>query len=250
MWQFKGHPALVAHRGFASHYPENTLESISAAIKAGAYFIEFDIQLSQDLVPILLHDADLQRTAGRSESALELNFDMLSKFFVGQRELFGNSFASTRIPSLREAVDLLASFPEVTAFVEVKIESLLAFGREEVLSRVLKALEPISAQSVIISYDDQFLQLAKEHAPIGWVIHTWNTLSQTTANSLQPQFLFCNYTKIPDTPKPLWPGDWEWILYEVVDQEVAALWRERGAGLIETMEVEAMLNTPLFLSDN
>ena len=52
-------PELVAHRGYALHYPENTLIGIEAAIRAGARYVEVDVQLSADKVPVLFHDRTL-----------------------------------------------------------------------------------------------------------------------------------------------------------------------------------------------
>jgi hypothetical protein len=42
---------LVAHRGYQKLYPENTALSVTQAIKAGALFVEIDIQLSKDHQP-------------------------------------------------------------------------------------------------------------------------------------------------------------------------------------------------------
>ena len=56
---------LVAHRGYPRHYPENTLIGIEAAIRAGAAYVEVDIQLSSDQVPLLYHDSDMQRLSGK-----------------------------------------------------------------------------------------------------------------------------------------------------------------------------------------
>ena len=55
---------LVAHRGYAARYPENTRESLAAAVRAGARFLEFDVQLSADGVPVLLHDVTLSARPG------------------------------------------------------------------------------------------------------------------------------------------------------------------------------------------
>ncbi|MGI9308197.1 MAG: glycerophosphodiester phosphodiesterase family protein, partial [Gammaproteobacteria bacterium] len=57
-------PALLAHRGYQRLYPENTRESLLAAIEAGAKNIEFDVQLAGDGVPMVVHDDNLKRTAG------------------------------------------------------------------------------------------------------------------------------------------------------------------------------------------
>ncbi|MFC1685138.1 glycerophosphodiester phosphodiesterase, partial [Pseudomonadota bacterium] len=52
-------PTLIAHRGYALHYPENSLEAMEAALKAGALFVEFDVHLSADEEPMVIHDANV-----------------------------------------------------------------------------------------------------------------------------------------------------------------------------------------------
>ena len=54
---------VTAHRGNSAEFPENTLLSMTEAVKAGADFIEFDLRSTSDNVPILLHDETLDRTA-------------------------------------------------------------------------------------------------------------------------------------------------------------------------------------------
>ena len=56
-------PALVAQRGYMHTYPENTWLGLEAALKAGACWIEFDLQMCADGRFVLLHDADFKRTA-------------------------------------------------------------------------------------------------------------------------------------------------------------------------------------------
>lgn len=53
---------VIAHRGFGSHYPENTLAAFIASINR-CNFIELDIQLSKDKVPMVIHDPTLDRTS-------------------------------------------------------------------------------------------------------------------------------------------------------------------------------------------
>ena len=62
-------PALViAHRGFSTRHPENSLKAFEAAIAAGADAIETDVRLSRDGVPVCSHDPDLKRLNDRPES--------------------------------------------------------------------------------------------------------------------------------------------------------------------------------------
>ncbi len=55
---------ISAHRGWSSDFPENTLAAAVAALEAGCHEIEVDVRVSRDGVPVLLHDATLQRTHG------------------------------------------------------------------------------------------------------------------------------------------------------------------------------------------
>jgi len=55
-------PKVVGHRGAAAYAPENTLESFREARRRGATWVEIDVKLTADSVPILMHDASLKRT--------------------------------------------------------------------------------------------------------------------------------------------------------------------------------------------
>ena len=52
------------HRGMGAFYPENTLLSFEKAMDAGLDAIEFDVWLSKDKIPVLMHDGNASRTAG------------------------------------------------------------------------------------------------------------------------------------------------------------------------------------------
>ncbi len=55
------HP-VIAHRGNRAFAPENTLAAFAEAVALGADAIEFDVQLSRDGVPMVIHDSTLERT--------------------------------------------------------------------------------------------------------------------------------------------------------------------------------------------
>ncbi|WP_261844573.1 glycerophosphodiester phosphodiesterase [Aliamphritea ceti] len=54
-------PVVIAHRGASGYLPEHTLEAVTLAIAQGADYIEQDLVLSKDLVPVVLHDIHLDR---------------------------------------------------------------------------------------------------------------------------------------------------------------------------------------------
>ena len=54
-----------AHRGDRSQKPENTLSALASSI-GKCDFIEIDVQLTKDLVPVIIHDETLERTSNVS----------------------------------------------------------------------------------------------------------------------------------------------------------------------------------------
>jgi glycerophosphoryl diester phosphodiesterase len=57
-------PSIIAHRGFSSRYPENTLAAVRAALKLGVDFVEVDVQETSDGELIVFHDYRLHRICG------------------------------------------------------------------------------------------------------------------------------------------------------------------------------------------
>ena len=55
-------PAIIAHRGACGYLPEHTLQGVELAHQQGAHFIEQDVVLTKDGVPIVLHDITLELT--------------------------------------------------------------------------------------------------------------------------------------------------------------------------------------------
>lgn len=76
-------PLIIAHRGSSSIAPENTFASFKQAFADGADGVEFDVRLSRDEVPVVIHDATLQRTAGFSGRVSRYSAQELSKIGVG-----------------------------------------------------------------------------------------------------------------------------------------------------------------------
>jgi glycerophosphoryl diester phosphodiesterase len=236
-------PEIIAHRGNAAEFPENTLQALSSAVELGIKHVEFDVHLTADKVPVVLHDTDLERVADRQESVHELTWAQLGEIPVGEIKRFGRRFAFTYPPSLAQVVDSLADWEGVTAFVEIKRASLRRFGRETVLRRVIDVLKPVLNRCVLISFDLPSLKVVRlmTGARIGWVIAAYNEAAHTEAAALAPEFLFANLERLPEGLEPLWPGPWAWALYEVRDVKTARECRVRGARYVESMAVRGLL---------
>ncbi|NHA13864.1 glycerophosphodiester phosphodiesterase family protein [Thioalkalivibrio sp. XN279] len=233
-------PVLVAHRGHAAERPENTLPALQDAVDAGARWVEVDVQLCAGGVPVLLHDADLQRVAGRAEAIFDLDAATLDEIPVGEPDRFGAQFPDVRIPRLAEFAAWLSGHPGVHAFVELKIESLERFGRKQVLAASLEALAPAAGRWRLISDDYEVLALA--HASglreLGWVVRGFDAEIAARAQGIEAAWLFCRHQRLPPGPLPV--GPWAWVLYEIEDAPTARTLMARGARWLETMRYRAL----------
>lgn len=107
------------HRGWRSRYPENTLVSYRAAIELGVDVIEFDVWLSRDGVPVIMHDANTLRITGHDGLITEQTLAELKALDAGSHK--GAEFAGERIPTLEETLALVQSLrPGLRLGVEIK----------------------------------------------------------------------------------------------------------------------------------
>jgi len=100
----------IAHRGYSSHYPENTLLAFKQAILAGADFVETDLRLSREGVIVCSHDPDLVRLLGRKERIENLDISLLKALDTGDGK---------GIPVFEEVLNLAAG--RAGLFLDVKI---------------------------------------------------------------------------------------------------------------------------------
>ena len=76
-------PIVVAHRGASSTRSENTIPSFEEAIRLGADIVEFDVRLSRDGVPVVIHDPAVDRTTDGTGLVHELTAAELSSLNAG-----------------------------------------------------------------------------------------------------------------------------------------------------------------------
>lgn len=228
---------LVAHRGAAATHPENSLSALQAAVECGVSHVEFDLQLSADRVPVVIHDADLRRTGGVSVSVLDTRFARLREHNIGEPRRFGERFAGVRLAALDTIADWLATQPQLRSFVELKAESLQRFGVDAMLEAVDTVLRPIRERVVLISFvSDVARQASIQGYTSGWVLPRYREATHALARELKPDFLICDRRRLPRQSRPLWPGPWEWMSYEVTRPEQLRRLRERGVTYAESMD--------------
>jgi glycerophosphoryl diester phosphodiesterase len=237
------HP-VTAHRGLARLYPENTRASVLGAALSGLDKVEIDIQLSADGVPVLMHDASLDRMCGRGGDVRQLPWALLKKLAVPEPGRFGRRFQSEKLCGLAPLAQELAAHPGLsTLFVELKEESLIPFGREAMLQAVAEALAPIHARCVLISFDVAVLALARETTrfAVGPVLRSWGQRQSAAVQALRADWIFANARLLPGKGdlKPLFGGARSCI-YEVAEVAAARALLRRGISALETFRADTL----------
>ncbi|HXF35894.1 MAG TPA: glycerophosphodiester phosphodiesterase [Actinomycetota bacterium] len=154
---------VVAHRGASATHPENTLAAFEAAIRAGAPMVEFDVRLTADGVPVVLHDPDLARTTDGRGLVHEVTAAELRRLSAGRpgghRE---------PVPTLREVLELLSG----RAGADIEIKHLPGEpghepGREAALEAALAELEAVgfSGPLVVTSFNPATIRRCRALAP-------------------------------------------------------------------------------------
>lgn len=100
-------PRLIAHRGGGLLAPENTLAGLRAAAEHGCRGVEFDVMVSADGIPVLIHDQTLERTTDGRGRVCEAAFADLARLDAGGG--FARRFAGEPIPPLDAALELCRS---------------------------------------------------------------------------------------------------------------------------------------------
>ena len=228
---------LVAHRGWPSRHVENTLSGIEAVLAAGARYVEVDVQFSADGVPVLFHDADLERLTGQPGSIAARPWATLAGLRLDD---------GARLATLETLVTSLLAWPTVTAFIEVKAEAVGNFGAGYVLDRLRVELAPLAGRAVLISFDLDFLLAARVDGwpRLGAVIERWAQRGDARLPLIAPQFLFTDVEHLP-ADGLLWFEGARIAVYEVAHAATARALTARGVDLIETFaygELRAALN--------
>ncbi|MCB1723370.1 MAG: hypothetical protein H6959_09740 [Chromatiaceae bacterium] len=234
---------LIAHRGEPEHWPENSLAGFRAVLAAGSPYVETDIQFSADGVPVLCHDESLLRATGRDIQIAATPLVEIQAIPAGEPGRFGDRFGDERIPTLNEFGNLLAQWPAVRAFVELKAAGIGAIGVEAAVTATTTALGPHAGQCIVISFDYPVLEHVRNRhpLPIGWVLPEWSDANRTLADRLAPEYLFVDHRRVPSTPQPLWPGPWRWVAYTVNARDEIERLLARGFDLVETNDIRRLM---------
>ena len=180
---------VIAHRGFSSKAPENTMAALKKAFDSGISHIEIDVQLSKDGEVVLLHDSSLDRTTNGYGKVAYKTLKELKELDAGS--WFSSKFKGEKIPTLKEALEWLPQ-EGPTLIIEVK-STKGTFGIESKIANLIQESGK-SDQVWLKSFDKSVLRKFEKLTPaipkvFVFVAHT-ETLGITLGTSLDWSDLF------------------------------------------------------------
>ena len=121
---------ICAHRGEHEVNPENTIPAFKAAVEMGAHMIEFDVRLTKDKKPVVMHDRTVDRTTDGSGAVSDLMFKEIRELDAGIKK--GEQFKGVKVPDLSEALDVMPD----NIWLNVHLKGSKELGR--VVAQVIK----------------------------------------------------------------------------------------------------------------
>lgn len=110
--------SIIAHRGASEQTPENTISAINLALELQADYVEIDVRVSKEGIPVVLHDPSAARMIGAASSPPidELALLQIQQIDIGR--LFGKAFVGEKIPTLMEVLNL--NWNQTGLMIEIK----------------------------------------------------------------------------------------------------------------------------------
>ncbi|MEA4943922.1 MAG: glycerophosphodiester phosphodiesterase [Propionicimonas sp.] len=181
--------AIWAHRGASGYAPENTLPAFELAIAQGADGVEFDVQLSSDGVPVVIHDETLGRTTSGSGAVGEHTLAQLQSLDASAGR---SGFEGVHIPTLQEVLEVVAP-TSLTVNVELKNSEVDYPGLEEKVLAAIAAFG-IEQRVVLSSFNHYSLRRLRDlHAPSQLAVLSndplfkpWKYAAQLGATAIHP----------------------------------------------------------------
>ena len=231
---------LVARGGDATGHPENTLPAFQSALDLGVRFVEVDVQLASNGVPMAVRGDDVL-IDGVLLSIGNLTAAELTLVDASEAHRFGQRFSGTCIPRLVDVLSLITRRPEATVFVHLCRASLARFGADQVVAQVVETLKPFRSRCIVVSSDLPAVHRARQMTglPIGWEIPAYDNHNRLKYEALQPEYLFCDVTLLP-AKGALWRGPWRWAVRAAATLDEALDLATRGADFVSTRDARSL----------
>ncbi len=156
-------PLVVAHRGASLERPENTVPAFEGALDAGADAVEFDVRMSADGHPVVMHDPSVDRTTDGTGLVRDLNLAEIKRLRIRS-----SSGEDLEIPTLAETLGLLSG----RAAIDVEIKNLPGEpdhepARERAVEATLRAVDEAAFVGAVLlsSFNPRSIARSRELDP-------------------------------------------------------------------------------------
>jgi len=161
-------PLIIGHRGASAIAPENTIAAFRLALAAGADGVEFDVRLTRDGIPVVIHDDNLRRTGSLPETVDSLTLAELKQVDVGSwfshtQKRKTSDFSGEKIPTLEEVFELFES-TDAVLYLEMKSTATQRDELAAVCSELLRA-RSFKARVIVECFDLAGIEAVKRIDP-------------------------------------------------------------------------------------
>ena len=173
---------IINHRGYNTAAPENTLPAYELSAEMGYSLVETDVCFTKDLVPVLLHDATINRTARNADGSPvkgsvrigDITYEEALAYDFGVWK--GAEYAGTRIPTFDSFLSLCRE-RGLQPYIELKENG--NYGREEISGLLDMVREyGMERQVTWISFNAGYLEWIRDRDPearLGYLAAFWLT---------------------------------------------------------------------------
>ena len=153
---------IIGHRGVISFAPENTLSSCYALKSINKNWLEIDVILSKDNIPMIFHDKELKRCTNLIGDLKDLTLNQLKKADAGS--FFSRKFKNERIPTLSEFIILCCRL-DINIFLELK-----SYYNDDIqlVDEIIKRIHKYHTETneiILCSYSREIITYLKEVLP-------------------------------------------------------------------------------------
>lgn len=169
---------IVCHRG-GNEAPENSLAAFEKAAQAGYEYVETDIRWTKDNVPVLLHDATIDRTSNTTDNIkiADLTYEECMK--LDFRSYFGEEYKDIRIVKFDDFLQLCRNY-NLKAYIELK--GVMYYEQASLLTKLVEYYQ-MQNQVSFISFEEDSLKTIAELMPYARLGYLSKNLSESVVNT-------------------------------------------------------------------
>ena len=174
----------VNHRGYCKEAPENTLSAYRLSAKNGFSYVECDVSFTSDGVPVLLHDATIDRTSNGSGNINDLTLEQVRQYDFGS--WFNADYVGEKIPTFEEFIALCRKL-SLHPYIEIKSSATYT---QEQINQLVSIVQRygMTGKVTYISFNHTYLGYVKNadsNARLGYVMDAVGDNHIETAKTLK-----------------------------------------------------------------